>query len=32
MRTLAVEIHPLAQNVEFTEDDLIVSLVDGCRW
>lgn len=29
MSTLAVEIHPLAQNVEFTDDDLIVSLVDG---
>lgn len=29
MSTLAVETHPLAQSVEFTEDDLIVSLVDG---
>ncbi len=29
MSTLAVEVHPLAQNVEFTDDDLIVSLVDG---
>ena len=29
MSTLAVEIHPLAQNVEFTNDDIIVSLVDG---
>ena len=29
MSTLAVEIHSLAQNVEFTDDDLIVSLVDG---
>ena len=29
MSTLAVEVHPLAQNVEFTVDDLIVSLVDG---
>lgn len=29
MNTLAVETHPLAQNVEFTEDDLVVSLVDG---
>ena len=29
MSTLAVEIHPLAQNVEFTVDDMIVSLVDG---
>ena len=29
MSTLAVEPHPLAENVEFTDDDLIVSLVDG---
>ncbi|GAJ00574.1 unnamed protein product [marine sediment metagenome] len=29
MSILAVELHPLAQNVEFTEDDLIVSLIDG---
>ena len=29
MSTLAVEIHPLAQKIEFTDDDLIVSLVDG---
>lgn len=29
MSTLAVEIHPLAHNVEFTDDDLVVSLVDG---
>ena len=29
MSTLAVEIYPLASNVEFTDDDLIVSLVDG---
>ena len=29
MSTLAVELHPLAQNVEFTVDDMIVSLVDG---
>ncbi|HLF31005.1 MAG TPA: DUF2442 domain-containing protein [Xanthomonadales bacterium] len=29
MSTLAVETHPLARNVEFTTDDLIVSLVDG---
>jgi len=29
MSTLAVEIHPQAQSVEFTDDDLIVSLVDG---
>lgn len=29
MSTLAVETHPLAQSVEFTDDDLIVSLIDG---
>lgn len=29
MSTLAIETHPLAHNVEFTDDDLIVSLVDG---
>lgn len=29
MSTLAVETHPLAQDVEFTDDDLVVSLVDG---
>jgi len=29
MSTLPVEIHPLAQDIQFTEDDLIVSLVDG---
>lgn len=29
MTTLAVEITPLAQEVHFTEDDLIVNLVDG---
>ena len=29
MSTLAVETHPLAQKVEFTADDMIVSLVDG---
>jgi hypothetical protein len=29
MSTLAVETHPLAQSVEFTDDDLTVSLVDG---
>ena len=29
MSTSAVEVHPLAQNVEFTDDDLVVSLVDG---
>jgi len=29
MRTLTVGIHPRVQSVEFTDDDLIVSLVDG---
>lgn len=29
MSTLAVETHPLAQNVGFTNDDSVVSLVDG---
>lgn len=29
MSALAVETHPLAQHVEFTDDDMIVSLVDG---
>jgi len=29
MSTLAVEVHPLAQNVECTDDSLIVELVDG---
>jgi hypothetical protein len=29
MSRLAVEIHPLAQSVVFTDDDLIVSLIDG---
>ncbi len=29
MNTLAVETHPLAQIVEFTDDNLVVSLVDG---
>jgi hypothetical protein len=29
MSMQAVEMHPLAQQVKFTEDDLIVSLVDG---
>lgn len=29
MSTLAVETHPIAQDVEFTEDDLVVVLVDG---
>lgn len=29
MSTSAIEVHPLAQNVEFTDDDLVVSLADG---
>lgn len=29
MSTLVVETHALAENVEFTNDDMIVSLVDG---
>lgn len=29
MSTSAVEVHPLAQSVAFTDDDLVVSLVDG---
>ena len=29
MSTLAIETHPLAQHVEFTDDDMVVSLVDG---
>lgn len=29
MNTLTVDSHPLAVNVEFTDDDLIVSLLDG---
>jgi Protein of unknown function (DUF2442) len=29
MSTLAIEMHPLAQHVEITDDDLVVSLVDG---
>ncbi|MHB8745770.1 MAG: DUF2442 domain-containing protein [Gammaproteobacteria bacterium] len=29
MNTLTVETHPPARNVEFTDDDLIVSLLDG---
>lgn len=29
MSTLAVETNPLAQHVEFTDDDMIVSLLDG---
>lgn len=31
MSTSAVEVHPLAQGVEFTHDDLVVSLMDGRR-
>ncbi len=29
MNISTVETHPQAQEVEFTEDDLVVSLVDG---
>lgn len=29
MSTLAVETHALAKKVEFTEHDMVVSLVDG---
>ncbi|NKC14409.1 MAG: DUF2442 domain-containing protein [Gammaproteobacteria bacterium] len=29
MNTLKVETHPLAQDVKFSESELIVSLVDG---
>lgn len=29
MNTLPIEIHPLARDVEITDDDLVVSLVDG---
>jgi hypothetical protein len=29
MGTLAVETHALAENIEFTDDDMVVSLVDG---
>ena len=29
MSILAVEVHALAEHIEFTEDDIIVSLVDG---
>ena len=29
MSKLAIETQPLAQSVEFTDDDLIVSLMDG---
>jgi hypothetical protein len=31
MSTLAVEVNPLAEHVECTHDELIVSLVDGRR-
>lgn len=31
MSTSAVEVHALAQNVTFTESDLVVDLVDGRR-
>lgn len=29
MSTLAIEVKPLAQSVNFTEDDLTVALADG---
>ena len=29
MSTLAVELHPLAQNVECTETSVVVELIDG---
>ena len=29
MSTLAIEVNPLAEGVDFTADELIVSLVDG---
>jgi hypothetical protein len=29
MSTSAVEVHPLAQSVRFTDSDLVVELVDG---
>ena len=29
MSVRAVEVHPLAQQVAFTEEELVVSLVDG---
>ncbi|OGI67732.1 MAG: hypothetical protein A2W18_15355 [Candidatus Muproteobacteria bacterium RBG_16_60_9] len=29
MSTSPIEVHPIAQSVDFTDDDLVVSLVDG---
>lgn len=29
MSTLAVEMHPLAQNISFSNDSLVVDLMDG---
>ena len=29
MSTLAIEVNPLVEGVEFTDDELIVSLLDG---
>lgn len=29
MSTLAIEVNPLAEQIDYTEDELIVSLVDG---
>ena len=31
MSTSAVELHPLAENVSFTDSDLVVDLIDGRR-
>lgn len=29
MSTLAIEMHPLAQDVSFSDDSLVVNLIDG---
>jgi len=29
MSTQAIEVHPLAEDVSFTDNDLVVTLVDG---
>ena len=29
MSMRAVDVHPLAENVRFTEDDMVVALLDG---
>mgnify|MGYP001546050967 FL=1 len=31
MSTLAIEVNPLAEAIDFTADELIVSLVDGSK-